>query len=132
MFARNTFLAGAVQLVLIAQVPQRFITVNDISPFDAAVKLLSFGALIPIGSIVAGALMGRSSIPPIWLVLAGAMLEIIGVGLLSRITTTQAIDHAQYGYQALAGFGTGMINAALILLVPYIMEKRDLGKSACT
>lgn len=74
--------------------------------------------------------MGKPKIPPMWLVLAGAILEIIGVVLLSRISTGHGIDGAQYGYQIIAGFGTGMINAGLIILVPYIMEKRDLGKEA--
>jgi drug/metabolite transporter (DMT)-like permease len=73
--------------------------------------------------------MGKPKVPPIWLVLAGVILEIIGVVLLSRISTSRAIDSAQYGYQIIAGFGTGMINAGLIILVPYIMEKRDLGKN---
>jgi dipeptide/tripeptide permease len=89
---------------------------------------LTFGAMIPIGSALAGALMGRPRIPPCGVVLAGAILEIIGVVLLSRISTSPHIDSAQYGFQVLAGLGTGMINAALIILVPYIMEKRDLGK----
>jgi hypothetical protein len=32
----------------------------------------------------------------------------------------------QYGYQILTGTGVGFFNAALILLVPYVVEKRDL------
>jgi drug/metabolite transporter (DMT)-like permease len=84
--------------------------------------------MIPIGSALAGALMGKPRIPPCGVVLAGAILEIIGVVLLSRISTSPHIDSTQYGFQVLAGLGTGMINAALIILVPYIMEKRDLGK----
>jgi hypothetical protein len=125
---RNTFLAGTVQFVCIAQIPQRFVTVNNVSPLSAAIRLLTFGAFIPIGSTLAGALMGKGKLPPCYVVLAGAILEIIGVVLLSRIDTSIHVDNAQYGYQVIAGLGTGMINAALILLIPYIMEKRDLGK----
>jgi hypothetical protein len=73
--------------------------------------------------------MGKPKVPPIYTVLVGAILEVIGIVLLSRISTTEAVDRAQYGYQFLAGFGTGMLNAGLVILVPYIMEKRDLGKS---
>jgi hypothetical protein len=125
---RNTFLAGTVQFVCIAQIPQRFVTVNDVSPLSAAIRLLTFGAFIPLGSTLAGALMGKGRLPPCYVVLAGAVLEIIGVVLLSRIDTSIHVDNAQYGFQVIAGLGTGMINAALILLIPYIMEKRDLGK----
>ncbi|KAH3986698.1 hypothetical protein HBH51_015450 [Parastagonospora nodorum] len=130
----NTFLAGTVQFVCIAQIPQRFVTVNDVSPLSAALRLLAFGAMIPVGSALAGALMGKPRIPPCGVVLAGAVLEIIGVVLLSRISTSPQIDSTQYGFQVLAGLGTGMVNAALIILVPYIMETKDLsvGSAACT
>lgn len=127
---RNTFLAGTVQFVLIAQIPQRFVTVNDVSPLSAAIKLLTFGAMIPMGTIIGGALMGKPRAPACAVVLAGSVLEIIGVVLLSRISTLPRIDGAQYGFQILAGLGTGMVNAGLIILVPYIMEKRDLGKKS--
>jgi dipeptide/tripeptide permease len=99
-----------------------------VSPLSAAVRLLSFGAMIPIGSAIAGSLIGKGRIPPCWVVMAGAILEIIGIVLLSRISTSPKIDSTQYGFQVLAGLGTGMINAGLIILVPYIMEKRDLGE----
>jgi hypothetical protein len=114
--------------VCIAQIPQRFITVNDLSPLAASVRLLTFGAFIPFGSAIAGILMGKGRIPPCYFVLTGAVLEIIGVVLLSRISTSHHIESAQYGFQVVAGLGNGMINAALILLIPYMMEKRDLGK----
>jgi len=121
----NTFLAGAVQLVLVAQVPQRFITVNDLSPLDAAVRLLTFGAIIPIGGVIAATFV-KKGVPPMRLVLFGAIIEIIGIVLLSRISTTEAIDKSQYGYLFMAGLGSGIIINCLVMLVPYIMEKRDL------
>lgn len=125
----NTFLAGAIQFVIVAQVPQRFVTVNSVSPLSAAARLLSFGAMIPIGSVIGSAFMGgKLRIAPCYIVLAGAILELIGVALLSQISTAPEIDSSQYGFQVLAGLGTGMINAALIILTPYLMEKRDLGK----
>jgi hypothetical protein len=117
-----------VQFICIVQIPQRFVTVNDVSELSASLRLLSFGAMIPVGSAVAGALMGKPRIPPIWTILIGAIMEIVGVVLLSRISTSPEIDTAQYGFQVLAGFGNGMINASLIILIPYIMEKRDLGE----
>jgi len=72
--------------------------------------------------------MGKPRVPPCGVVLAGAVLEIIGVVLLSRISTSNQIDTTQYGFQVLAGLGTGMVNASLIILVPYIMETKDLCK----
>ena len=97
--------------VCIAQIPQRYITVNGLSPLAAAVRLLTYGAFVPFGSGVAGALMGKPRIPPCW------------------IDTSSHIDASQYAYQIIAGTGTGLVNSGLIMLVPYAMEKRDLGKS---
>lgn len=104
------------------------VTVNDVTPLSAAVRLLSFGAVIPFGSAVAGVFMGKLKVPPCWILLGGAVLEIVGVVLLSQISTSPEIDGAQYGFQVLAGIGTGMVNAAILLVVPYIVEKKDLGE----
>ena len=125
---RNTHLAGTVMFVCIAQIPQRFVTVNGLSPLSSAVRLLTYGAFVPFGSGLAGALMGKPRIPPCWIVLAGSVMEVIGIVLLSRIDTSSRIDSTQYAFQIIAGTGTGLVNAGLIILVPYAMEKRDLGK----
>ena len=114
--------------VCIAQIPQRLITVNGLSSLDAAVRLLAFGACVPFGSGLGGALMGKPRIPPCWVVLAGAVFEVIGVVFLSRISTAPQLDKNQYGFQVLAGLGTGLVNAGLTILVPYAMEERDLGE----
>ncbi|CAI6339908.1 unnamed protein product [Periconia digitata] len=122
----NTFLVGSVTYVCSVQIPQKFMTVHGLSPFDAAIKLLSFGVLISGGSSVAAALMGKLRIPPCWMILFGAVMQVIGLVLLSRVKDTARIEPAQYAYHVLAGLGVGFINAAITLLVPYIMEKRDL------
>lgn len=111
-----------------AQIPQRFMTVNGLSPLAAAIRLLSFGAFIPADTAVAGALMGKPSVPPAWIVLIGAVLQVIGTIFLSRTSASFRIETAQYGCQLVVGTGVGFVNAGLVLLVPYAMEKRDLGK----
>lgn len=72
--------------------------------------------------------MGKLKVPPCWILLGGAVLEIVGVTLLSQISTSPTIDGSQYGFQVIAGLGTGMVNAAILILVPYIVEKQDLGE----
>jgi hypothetical protein len=124
---RNTYLAGTVMFVCIAQIPQRFVTVNGLSPLSAAVRLLTYGAFVPFGSGLAGALMGKPRIPPCWILLAGSVMEVIGIALLSRINTSSSIDSTEYAFQIIGGTGTGLVNAGLIILVPYAMDKRDLG-----
>ncbi|KAI4620919.1 hypothetical protein J4E83_005282 [Alternaria metachromatica] len=122
----NTYLSGTVMFVCIAQIPQRFITVNGLSPLAAAARLLTYGAFVPFGSGIAGAMMGKPRIPPCWIILGGSLMEILGIALLSQIATSSHIDASQYAFQIIAGTGTGLVNSGLILLVPYAMDKRDL------
>ncbi|PVI00423.1 MFS multidrug transporter-like protein [Periconia macrospinosa] len=122
----NSFLVGAVLYVCTVQIPQKFMTVHGLAPLPAAIKLLSFGVLVAGGSSLSAALMGKFKIPPCWVVLFGTILQIIGLVLLTRINDVTKIDKAQYAYQVMTGLGVGFLNAALTLLVPYVMDKKDL------
>ncbi len=125
---RNSFFAGTIFTVCIVQLPQRFVTVNSESAFQAGVKLLPFGVFVPAGSSLAATLMGRARIRPEFILFAGGVFEIVGTICLSKTSVGLQIPRAQYGFQVLTGTGVGFFNAALILLVPYVLEKRDLGK----
>lgn len=119
---------GTVLFVCIMQIPQRFATVYGLSPFVSATKLLPFGVFVPVGSSFAAVLMGKPKIPPCWIIMAGAVLQIIGLVLLVEFSNTEKVEAKQYGFQILVGTGVGFLNSALTLLVPYSMEKQDLGK----
>jgi hypothetical protein len=127
----NSFLSGSVLLICLVQIPQRFITVNGLSPKQAAVRFLAFGAFVPSGSTIGAALMNKLKIPAAVIIAVGASLQLIGAVFLSRIPTGSHLHQAQYGYQVLLGIGVGFVMVGLILLVPFAMEKRDLGKSYC-
>ncbi|ORX93616.1 major facilitator superfamily domain-containing protein [Clohesyomyces aquaticus] len=122
----NTFLSGAVLMICLVQIPQRFITVNGLSSLGAAVRLLAFGAFVPSGSALAGALMSKMKISPCIIILFGAIFQLVGAVLLSGIPTTPDLHSPQYGYQVLLGIGVGFVACGLILLVPVATEKRDL------
>lgn len=49
--------------------------------------------------------------------------------LLARIDHSAQIDTSQYPFQVMAGLGVGVVNAALTLLVPYVIDKKDPGQS---
>ena len=123
----NSYLAGTILSVYVVQIPWRFSTVYGFSPVAAATKLLSFGVFVPVGSSIAAVLMGKARVPPCWIILAGVILQTIGLVLLSQLSYSETIDPTQYGYQGITGTGVRCVNAAVILLVPYAMEKRDLG-----
>lgn len=125
---RNSYFAGTILTVCIVQIPQRFITVNGQSVFQAGVKLLPFGAFIPAGSTLAATLMGRGRIRADYILVAGGILEVVGTILLSKTSAEPQIKGAYYVYLILTGTGVGFFNAALILLVPHVLETRDLGQ----
>lgn len=114
-------------MICLVQIPQRFMTVNALSSLDAALRLLALGAFVPSGSMFAALLMGRIKIPPCFVVLAGAVLQVVGAILLSRIPSDLQIRREQYGYQAILGLGIGFVACGLIMLVPFVMEQQDLG-----
>ncbi|KAI1180324.1 putative multidrug resistance protein fnx1 [Nemania sp. FL0916] len=106
--------------------PQRFQLVYGLSGLDAGVRLIPFTAVIPIGSVFASTLGGRFKIPPIYLLIVGSVLQIIGFSLMGTIpTNTLDIPQQVYGYQILAGWGCGINFSLLFILIPFVNEKRD-------
>lgn len=116
---------GAPFTVAVIQIPLRFQTVYGISALGAGIRLLPFAVLTPVGSGISAAIAGKAKVPPIYLMLVGAVIQIIGFALLSTGATGTSPSNAQYGYQAIAGFGVGMNLSNLILMTPFAVEKRD-------
>ncbi|GAW24967.1 hypothetical protein ANO14919_145640 [Xylariales sp. No.14919] len=103
-----SWFSGGVVSTCIFQIPQRFITANGMSPFAAAARLLAFGAFVPLGSGFTGVLLGKLRIRPVVVIGTGAVLQLIGAACL------------------------GFVMPALIYLLPYTMEKRDLSTATAT
>lgn len=100
---------------------------NGLSPFNAGVRLLPFAVLVFAMSSLA-AMLKKKMVAPIYILAAGGILEIIGTVCLSMTSTSPEISASQYGFQILIGSGVGFINSALLLLVPFVMKRQDLGK----
>ena len=63
-----------------------------------------------------------------YLLMVGAILQFIGVGLSSALpTTTDKIAARQYGYEAIMGIGFGLQMSTLMILAPLIVQEADLG-----
>ena len=70
----------------------------------------------------------RFKIPPLYLILLGCVLQIIGTALLSIATTSPGnVPAPYYAYEAISGLGTGINLASLIVMTPFTVEKRDKG-----
>lgn len=107
------------------QLPQRFQLVNGLSSLDAAVRVLPFGVASSTGTVLSGRVAGKAKIPAIYIVLFGAVLQVIGFALLGTLHETGGIEPATYGYMVLGGMGCGISYSTMILIVPFAAEKRD-------
>jgi hypothetical protein len=117
-------------VISVYQLPQRFQLVNGLSGLDAGVRLIPFTLASPIGTGFAATISGRFKIPPIWIILTGAGLQVIGFALLGTLPITTNLTPSTYGFEIIAGFGCGMNLALLFTIVPQVTEKRDRGKPA--
>jgi hypothetical protein len=108
--------------------PQRFQLVYGTSGLEAGVRLIPFTAVIPIGSIFASVLAGRAKIPPVYLLIFGSVLQVLGFALIGTLPSTLDIPSRIYGFQILAGWGCGINFSLLFILIPFVNEKRDNGK----
>lgn len=109
------------------QLPQRSQLVNGLSSLDAGVRLLPFGAAFPVDSVGSANIVSKFRVPGVYLVLAGAVLQVIGYALLSTLDESTAIQPAIYGYQVLCGVGSGISYQVLYLLVPFTSDNVDNG-----
>ncbi|KAF1958519.1 MFS multidrug transporter-like protein [Byssothecium circinans] len=121
----SMILTGGPFTVCVIQIPQRFQAVNGLSPLDAGIRLLAFAIASPFGSALAPLICKKAKVPPIYLCFVGSALQIVGVTLLSTLSNTSSISHAQYGYQIIAGVGVGINLACLVVLAPFTVEERD-------
>ncbi|KAI4166361.1 MAG: hypothetical protein LQ342_000251 [Letrouitia transgressa] len=121
----NTFLVGTSFTVPVIELPLRFQNVYNFSPFKAGLGLLPFAFTTAIGSTVASVAASKSRIPLIYILTAGTALQVIGFVLLSLVPTSEDVYHPQYGFQVIAALGVGANAGILILMTPFIVEKRD-------
>jgi hypothetical protein len=122
-----TLLNGGVLSTCVVQIPQRYMTVNGMTPFSAAARLLPFGAFVIFGTIVAVPTMNILRVYPPLIMAIGSALEVIGTALLSRASSDYDVKVSQYGFQILVGTGVGFIVSAVMFLIPTAVEQRDYG-----
>ncbi|KAI1747026.1 MFS multidrug transporter-like protein [Xylaria castorea] len=118
------FLGGPF-VISVYQLPQRFQLVNGLSGLDAGVRLIPFTLASPVGTGVAASVAGRLKIAPIWIIVTGAVLQVIGFTLLGTLPLTLDLLPRTYGFEIIAGFGCGMNLALLFVIIPNVVEARD-------
>ncbi|CAD6581346.1 MAG: hypothetical protein ASARMPREDX12_000439 [Alectoria sarmentosa] len=121
------FFLGFPFVTIIVNIPQRAQAADGLSPVHAGLALLPLLLCSAFSSALPGTLTLNLKVPHKYILMAGAILELIGVGLSSALpTTTDKIAVRQYGYEALMGVGFGLQMSTLMIFAPLIVKEADL------
>ena len=128
-----SLLSGIPYNIIVIDIPQRFQTVNGISPLGAGIRLVPFNFMIALGCILINVFAMRTRIAPIYLVFAGSIIQLIGISLFCTLSSTSIMAPAPsvvYGWEILSGFGIGIVWGMLLVIPPHVVEHRDLAISS--
>ena len=120
---------GSPFVTIIVNIPQRSQAVNGLSPVRAGLALLPLLLTSPFATAISGVLTATLKIPPVYLIISGAVLQLVGVGLISSLPIgTKSISPKQYGYEVIMGLGFGMVLSTILTMAPLVVSKRDTRK----
>ncbi|KAI1244498.1 hypothetical protein MGN70_014370, partial [Eutypa lata] len=120
----NFVLLGGPTVITMFIIPQRFQLVYGTSGLDAGVRLIPFTVTMPLGIIFASAIAGKFKIPPLYLLLAGSCLQVLGFALLGTLPVTLEVPRQIYAFEIIAGWGCGMNYTLLFLMIPFVNKNR--------
>ena len=115
-------------MVIIIFLPQRFQIENSLSLVDAGFKMLALLLLFAFGAGLAGFICSKNNISWYLLILSN-VLQVIGLGLLSTIPSSDTVLAGQYGYQVILGLGFGLGLSSLVIVSRVEVDEADLGNS---
>ncbi|CAG8976536.1 hypothetical protein HYALB_00011013 [Hymenoscyphus albidus] len=126
----SSLLNGIPFYTIVFTLPQRIQNTNHLSPFDAAVRIIPLSVGSASGGVLASIVTGTGRIAPIYLLWGYSVLTAIGTSLLTTLPSTVDIPRSFYGYEFLAGFGLGGTFSIPMLVIPYVVETRDLATAS--
>ena len=123
----TAFFIGFPFVSIVVNIPQRAQAVNGLSPVRAGIALLPLLLTSPFATAVQGVLTSNFKVPPVYLMLIGAVLQLVGVGLTSSLPTDRpSIAPQQYGYEVIMGLGFGLSLSTVLTLAPLVVKEADL------
>lgn len=111
-------------MTVLINLPQRFQAVDGETAFEAGIHLLPLLLASPVATAVTGQLAGKLKVPPFYILLFGASMQLLGIGLASSISFTSG--KAIYGYEVIMGFGFGMSLVSLLVFTPMVVKRSDM------
>lgn len=120
-----TLLTGFVYLGLMVIVPERLQIIHGDNALMAGVQLLPLLGSCAIASFAAGAASRKRNNTSVVLVLCAA-LQLLGVGLTTRLDGPDSSKAALYGFQVIVGFGIGLCFSAATTSVSLQVSRADL------
>ena len=110
-------------------IPQRLQVINGLSAFGAGLRLLALALCIPLGSLVSVTLVTKKRVPPLYILVAAGILQIVGLALMGSLPVTgMDVQAKQYIYQVILGLGIGLTLSSLLIAAPTVIQEKDLGK----
>ena len=125
--SRISLFSGIPYNTIVITMPQRFQAVYGTSPLGAGVRLIPFNFLISIGSVLVNVIATKARIKPIYLLLIGSALQLIGLALFTTLPDGTTIPATIYGYEIISGFGIGMVIGICLVIPPHVVETKDIG-----
>ncbi|KAF5646232.1 major facilitator superfamily transporter [Fusarium sp. NRRL 52700] len=112
---------------MVVNIPQRAQAVYGLPPSRAGIILLPMMLTSPVATVVSGYLTGNVKVPPAYLIIIAAVLQVLGVGLTCSLSTDAThMPNAQYGYEVLMGFGFGMGLATVLTFARVVVSEANL------
>lgn len=105
---RTAYFVGFPFVAIVVNIPQRAQAVYGFSPLRSGLALLPLLLTSPLATAFSGYLTSNLKVPPVYLIVGGAVLQVVGVGLTCSLPVAASkIPAAQYGFEVLMGLGFG-------------------------
>ena len=113
--------------VITVDLPQRFQIVNRVSPLQAGIWLLPYSVGSPIGSFLGNLIAATTKARPIFLILVGSIMQLVGLAVLAFQPSGESMFVYQDIFLVITALGAGLTFSILVTTTPHAVEQRDLG-----
>ena len=127
----TTFFIGFPFVAILFLIPQHAQAVYGLSPVQASLSVLPLLLTSPAATLASGILTSTFNVAPSHLILLGAVIQAIAVGLGITIPLEgDGISARQYGFEAMMGVGFGLTLSTVLTLGQLLVRREDAGEQS--